>query len=90
MKDNCELVKLSATDAAYVNEIVASGAFDSASDYITILISNDREAYSDSSEDNAKLEALLEQRSRGPFLDYEPEKFLKEFQESAARKYGEG
>lgn len=89
MKKNCELVEFSDLHAEYIREVINSGAFDSVSDYIADLIKQDRGEYSDSPEEDANLVEFLKERSKGPFIEFEPEKFLKELQDEARQDYGE-
>ena len=82
-------MEFSDLDAEYVKEVINSGAFDSVSDYIADLIKRDREEYSVLPDEDTNLVEFLKERSKGPFIEFEPEKFLKEFQDEARQEYGE-
>lgn len=79
------LVTLNESDHAYVNGMVESGQFSSVSDYISNLISSQREDIVDSPEVIEMIRERYEDSLRNPGRSVSKEQLLNEFKERARR-----
>lgn len=78
-------IKLNDSDFAHVNEVIASGRFSSASDFVTYLIRCHGDHTVETDKGVQMLREKLERAQQGPFRVVTGEQLLKEIHENARK-----
>lgn len=78
-------IKLNESDFAYVNAVIASGEFSSASDFVAYLIRGHRNDTIETDQEVEMLREKLERARQGPFRTVTGEQLLEEIHERARK-----